>query len=412
MRKLDAKNLLEKYHSGECTIEEKLLVESYFVSEKFDVPALSKEEIEEDERSIREYVFARIQKPTRFLWIKPIAAAAAMITVALTIYLTDIKTPEKINENAFEQVQPGSNKAILTLASGQKINLTNAGNGNLAIQNGIQISKTAEGEIVYTVNGNGNASSPNHNTQINTLSTPRGGTFQIILPDGTKVKLNAASSLQFPTTFTGVPTRRVVLAGEAYFEVSKDKKHPFIVHALNQEIKVLGTHFNVNAYTDEKQIKTTLLEGSVSVSVASADVKKKNSGDSPSPRNNVNINYALTPTKGALRLNGERSGVILKPNEQAVSTGNQIKVGQVDAQESVSWTNGYFLFEGASMESIMKEFSRWYDIQVVFVNGYPKGQYTATLEKNISLGKALELLKMKDFDLKLQGKTLTIDSHN
>jgi len=339
------------------------------------------------------------------LTVKIALSIAAMITVVLTVYLFEFPGQKSSNQMALNQVKSGSNKAILTLANGKEINLSGTQTGIVIDANKLAYT---DGTQIQT-----GTTAQNYN-RLQKLITPKGGQYQVILPDGSKVWLNSASTLSFPQQFTASRNRKVLLAGEAYFEIAKDKNHPFIVESGNQEIQVLGTHFNVNAYADEKNIKTTLLEGSVKVSMLSNAAIERDSGASPTnpnpPRDNVNprLNYPLTPQPGVLPSTGERQGVILKPSEQATFINNNFTVAKIDPIQAIAWKNGYFQFKAASMQTIMREFARWYDIQVVFVDGYPKGQYTATLERNIPLGKALEILNLNDYDLKLQGQILTI----
>lgn len=180
----------------------------------------------------------------------------------------------------------------------------------------------------------------NNNSQNSTLSssgilkasTPRGGTYQIVLSDGTKVWLNASSELKFPASFNQTKQRSVELSGEAYFEVAKNKMKPFMVRSNGQEIEVLGTHFNVNSYLDEKVTKTTLLEGAIKLS----QLKR----DNP-------------------------ASYVLRPGQQAVA-GNTVVIRNVDAMDVIDWKNGMFIFNKESLESIMRKLSRWYDVDVVF----------------------------------------------
>ncbi|HEY9195949.1 MAG TPA: FecR domain-containing protein, partial [Mucilaginibacter sp.] len=226
-------------------------------------------------------------------------------------------------------IAPGSNKAILTLANGKKISLTDARKGQIINQQGILISKTASGQLVYTIvdDGKTGANSPAE-MQYNTMETPRGGQFQLLLPDGTRVWLNAASSLKYPVNFTASSERKVELSGEAYFEVTHNKERPFRVVTSRQVVEVLGTHFNVNAYADEPNTKTTLLEGAVKVT-------------------------------------GGANTALLKPGQEANLTDN-FKVADVDTDEAIAWKNGYFRFDDERLETIMRKISRWYNVDVVY----------------------------------------------
>ncbi|TKC07155.1 FecR family protein [Pedobacter frigoris] len=226
-----------------------------------------------------------------------------------------------------EDIAPGGNKATLTLADGKVITLNEAADGELVNESGIVIRKTGNGQVVYEVTGNnGSQKRPVYNT----ISTPKGGTYQIVLPDGTRVWLNAASTLKFPSTFANLMNRKVELSGEAYFEAAKDKDHPFIVKSHDQEVKVLGTHFNISSYTDETQTKTTLLEGKIEV---------------------------VSGGKTAL----------LKPGQQStVQATRAINLANADVEAEMAWKNGLFIFDDEPLESIMRKISRWYDVEVVY----------------------------------------------
>ncbi len=209
-----------------------------------------------------------------YWWRRPAAAAAVIIILGLSVYFfinnskqQEKPIVEKIPQQQNNDLSPGGNKAVLTLADGSTIILDSAANGLLTHQGNIKIQKLDNGLLAYAINGK--LITENDQAFYNTISTPRGGQYQITLSDGTKVWLNAASSIRFPVVFTG-NERRVEITGEAYFEVAKNAAKPFKVNAANSEIEVLGTHFNVNSYEDEAAIRTTLLEGSVKVSVPSS----------------------------------------------------------------------------------------------------------------------------------------------
>jgi len=268
------------------------------------------------------------------------AAAAILIVAATTIYLynTGILIGKKERPYASD-VLPGSNKAVLVLADGRKISLTDVNNGNVAKEAGISISKTTDGQLVYTVSDAAlDKNTENLDNAFNTIETPKGGMWQVKLPDGSSVWLNAASSLTYPLTFSKNQKRIVELKGEAYFEVAKDKLHPFVVKTPRQEIEVLGTHFNINSYADEAVVKTTLLEGSVKVNSYQAD----------------------------------RATEILKPGEQSILTTKGFDIKQVDADEVIDWKNGYFMFNNEKQESIMRKITRWYNVQVEYADASAK----------------------------------------
>ncbi|WP_442588807.1 FecR family protein [Pedobacter sp. AW31-3R] len=330
--------------------------------------------------------------PVRKLWYRMAAAAVVLVAFSTALYVYTSNNPEPASIRFAQQdLAPGSNKATLTLADGRKINLNAAGNGELAKQSGISITKTKTGELLYTVTAP--AGPKNTDTTVpeyNTITTPRGGEYRVNLPDGTSVWLNAASSLKFPVQFMK-NERRVSLNGEAYFEVAKAVKQqvvhgrlqevrtPFIVKTDRQEVQVLGTHFNVNAYANETTFKTTLLEGLVNVSLPGTlqDVQPK--------------------------------AYYLQPGQQAILKGNIIKVTTADTEEAMAWKNGIFLFNGQDLEGIMKQVERWYDVEVVFENNTLKRQtFTGTLSRFKNISQLLEVLETTgSVHFEMEGRRIT-----
>jgi ferric-dicitrate binding protein FerR (iron transport regulator) len=316
-------------------------------------------------------------------------AAAVFIIIAGAIAVFTIgkkETPETVQAVPVKtDVQPGSNKAILTLANGQRIMLDSAVNGMLVQQGSAQVMKDGEG-LKYEVRGQ-----KSEEIAYNMLSTPKGGQYRLMLPDGSKVWLNAASSIRYPATFTG-NERSVDITGEAYFEVTKasssssgggGKKIPFIVNILQSvggaregRVEVLGTHFDINAYSDEEKIKTTLLEGKVKVTVP--DIK---------------------------------SETVLMPGEQSVispSTGGS-REEAVDTEEAVAWTNDMFIFRDQDLESIMRQISRWYDVQVTYDKNVKNEKIVATISRNVPLSKVLHLLELTGtVHFKMNGKKIVV----
>lgn len=253
-----------------------------------------------------------------------------------------------------KDVAPGGNKAVLTLADGTEISLDSAGNGLLAQQGHTRVIKSGNGQLQY------DAPAAAGQTVYNKISTPRGGQFQITLPDGSRVWLNASSSLRYPAAFSG-ENRTVELLGEAYFEVAKDARKPFQVRVGEMEVKVLGTHFNIMAYEDEEAVKTTLLEGAVEVK-KSGSVKK------------------LRPGQGASL--HRRSGVLeLLP--------------EVNTEEAVAWKNGYIQFEGADIRSAMRQIARWYDVEVIYKGNVP-AHFRGIVPRNVPVSQVLKMLELTD----------------
>ena len=299
------------------------------------------------------------------LWVRRVMTAAAV--VFLLVGLTRLwraYRPIQADTAPVVVVAPGGNKAVLTLAGGQKIILDSAAAGVLAEQGNTHVQKLGDGKLAYKVGDEGGVRGGNvANTGkagsavtalYNTLTTPRGGQYQLILPDGTKVWLNAASSLTYPTAFTG-NSRTVEMTGEAYFEVVHDRKRPFMVRVGGQTIEDIGTRFNVNAYTDEPAQVTTLLEGAVKV-----------------------------------------GGHLLRPGEKATVTGataagaGEIQVTRGDPNQAVAWKNGLFDFTDAGLQTVMRQLSRWYNVDVTYEGHIPPRQFTGMIGRSLTLDQVLK----------------------
>lgn len=303
-------------------------------------------------------------------------AAAAVILLSLFTALVFHFNGALFNSSADfvkQDVAPGGNKAVLILADGRSINLSDAANGHLAEQAGISITKAADGKLVYTAK----AQDENQMVSYNTIATPVGGQYQVNLPDGTKVWLNAASSLKFPSSFTQLKAREVQLSGEAYFEVAHDQEKPFMVKTNRQEVLVLGTHFNINSYADEPVTKTTLLQGAVLARMANF---KGNDDD-----------Y-----------------VLLKPGQQAVLD-QRFKVKSVDVEEVTAWKDGNFLFNDTDLRDIMKQLSRWYNVRVDY-NEIPQNRiFTGFISRGVNLSQVLQMLEVTGkIQFKIENKTIKI----
>ncbi|NSL87265.1 FecR family protein [Chitinophaga sp. Mgbs1] len=261
-------------------------------------------------------------------------------------------------------VAPGSNRATLTLADGSQIPLDDAIPDTLARQGNTHIIKTRQGSLVYKAGGTAAA------VAWNTLTTPRGGQYQLTLPDGSVAWLNAASSLRFPAVFTG--NRRVVeLSGEGYFEIAPHPQQPFFVKVNQTEIAVLGTQFNVMAYTNEPAMAVTLLEGAVNVS-HHGTVKK------------------------------------LLPGQQAAISQDQISVAAADAAGAVAWKNGYFIFEQADVVTVMRQLERWYDIEVVYEGKPSAMRFGGGMQRNLPLSAVLKILEKNQLQFTIEGRRITV----
>jgi len=306
-------------------------------------------------------------KPTKTNWsFKYFAAAAVLLLVfgaglfflAPNLKRSDLNSAPLVKNSP---VLPGKNKATLTLADGKVINLSGAKTGLI-----IDASKWSysDGSKVGELSAAGGK-------QI-IVTTPRGGNYQVNIPDGTKVWLNAASSISFPATFSGAE-RSVKLVGEAYFEVAKMNK-PFIVTTATQQVKVLGTHFNINSYTDEASTKTTLLEGSVKVSSLSSKEFR-----------------------------------LLSPGQQSTVSGSGFKVQEVNTESAVAWKDNKFMFDGNHIEGIMRQISRWYDVDVVFKGNISKETFAGKISKFEQLSQVLDLIELTGLvHFKVEGRRITV----
>jgi len=347
--------------------------------------------------AIREAGWAKIhrslvrEKPSTLFFLArkyQVAAVLLLLFSAGLIYRHFKQDPKPLSKTEMakqhsQDLPPGANKATLTLSNGSQIILDSQQNGLLAEQGNTKISKQ-NGQLLYASTTHEKSSIPLYNT----LATPRAGQFQITLPDGTKVWLNNASSLKYPTSFTG-SERSVEVTGEAYFEVAKlfmpskngeaRKKMPFIVHIINpagskppSRVEVLGTHFNVMAYADEDATKTTLLEGSVRV-----------------------INLA--------------GQVVIKPGEQAVQKqeGLQI-VNDINVEQVVAWKDGFFNFDGAGIKEVMNQIARWYDVEVSYQGKMTTHHFDGRLQRNLPLGNLLETLEATGAHFRVEGRKIVV----
>lgn len=306
-----------------------------------------------------------------FNWKNWVAAASLLIAVGVgATYVVNRELPTEPQTvtvvSQIKEISPAVSRAILTLSDGSEIVLDSLGNTQIAQQSNTTISNQS-GQLVYKSN-------KGSSTVYNTLSTPKAQKYSLQLADGTKVWLNASSSIKFPTAFSG-STRQVSITGEAYFEVSPDKRRPFTVDVKGMQIEVLGTHFNVNSYSDEEVIRTTLLEGSVVI-------------------------------------NQNRKSKKLYPGQQATvnSIGDINLVKNVNLTQVMSWKNGLFYFENSSLQEVMRELSRWYDVEVVYVNGIPDRNFEGEIQRNLKLSEVLRILELNKVKFKVEGRTVLISN--
>ena len=317
------------------------------------------------------------ESPSRFWGVRYSMVATITVLIAVGLFAwfqyrtAGTRTEKRIVQvKEFEKndVLPGGDKAVLTLDDGSQVVLDNSKNGTLSEEGDTKVVKPENGQLVYEA-----AKVAVAKPMYNTLSTPKGGQYQLTLSDGTKVWLNAASSLRFPLVFAG-NERKVEMTGEIYFEVAKNAKKPFKVVSNGQEVEVLGTHFNVMAYPNEKAIKTTLVEGSVKVSKDSRST-------------------------------------ILQPGQQAkVGFNNGIfrTINDVSLEEELAWKDGSFQFNNASLDVIMRQIERWYDVDIEYVGKVPDEHFTGKLPRNTNLSNVLKILSMSEIQFKIEGKKIII----
>lgn len=321
--------------------------------------------------SITIHFTSEIKETEKFV-AKEIINKPLVQTPKKDIPVTSIEKSELLTEN---DIEPGDDKAILTLGDGTKIILDDAQNGVLANQGGNSILKAAEGELIYSFSVESNLQLPEDNSDniiFNTIETPKGGKFQVRLPDGSKVWLNAASSLRFPTKFAG-SKRQVELHGEAYFEVAHDESKIFEVNTRNQMVQVFGTHFNINAYEDEPSVNTTLLEGSVRIS----DIR-------------TNISQ------------------MLRPGEQSKLTERIEVINVKNTAEAVAWKEGYFQFHEADIKTVMRQIERWYDVSIIYEGDMPNYRFGGEIERSLSLIQVLKVLEKTKVHFRLEGREVIV----
>lgn len=278
------------------------------------------------------------------------------------------KTIHYNNDSILNEVRPGGNIAVLTLSDGSTMVLDSADTGFVAQQGNAKIIKSANGELTYTVSGE-----PNSTSLFNTITTPHGGQYQVVLSDGSRVKLNSFSSITYPTTFVG-KERRVTITGEAYFEIAKNVKMPFRVKAYDMEVEVMSTEFNINAYTEEPAIKTTLMKGILK----------------------------LTNNEMMLMLHASQQGQFDKEGKFSVGK-------NIDTNEVIAWKNGYFQFNNTDVKTVMRQIGRWYNVDIVYEKGTHADQEVfGEIRRNVNLSEIIKMLKKNSINCRLDGRSLIV----
>lgn len=372
--------IAHRLKEGTASSQEQDYFDRWYLSLKDDQLELSEDDTDQV-TSIRDRMHTKIlneiEQPQKNKAFKIslrtiIGIAASLVLVGFALfYMMDgfifSKDSTPVNTNAVSDIKPGLQTATLTLADGRQIDLSEVEEGQLTAENGVIISKSVHGELIYQ------RSSDGHTNKMNMISTAYGQTYRVKLADGTSVWLNAGSSLKFPLVF-GKDERKVYLEGEGYFEVAKNDKAPFKVVSGRQTVEVLGTHFNISAYSNEEQFKTTLLEGKVKVSEAE--------------------NSAILVVGQQARVNKNKAGVT---------------ISEVDLDEVIAWKDGYFRFREEEIGSIMLKLSRWYDVNVSFAGRVSTEKFTGTISRSKNIHQVLELLEAtKVVHFKIEGRRIFV----
>lgn len=368
----EIEELAYKQQTGNITLSEKLLLDKWYADHD-DSLFYHNGEPEKVRHRIWVNIHNTIIKKESFrLWPKMVAAACITLVAGLILYfsLANTSQSEIVFEAGSQDINPASAKAVLILSDGKKIDLSLSGSGNIANQSGTVIRKIKGGILEYQQN---TAVQKNPANSFNSIETPSGGEFQLILPDGSRVWLNAKSKLRYPSSFSGAEKRLVELSGEAYFEVKKDISHPFMVVSRGQKITVLGTHFNVNSYPEEPGITTALLEGSILLSNGSASKK-------------------------------------LLPGDRSMNDGKNIQISKGDLSQDIAWKNGYFEFSDTDLKTVMKQISRWYGLSVSYAGKMPTKRFTGKIHRNLKLSSALKILSYFEVKFTVSDKDIHIEN--
>lgn len=363
MNKQQAKSLIDKYNSGNCTEAEKALIENWYVQLPYLVETPSPMQITTARDKVWGELINKRQRKMR-LYNKIIKTAAAVLLIGIGIWFFGKSRNPESDISYTHDIIPGTNKATLTLANGRVLKLSGH-------KSGVKIEGT---KLIYDDDTQIEDNNIN-SIEIQRLiaATPKGGTYRLLLPDGTAVWLNAATVLKFPSSFHGLKNRTVELSGEAYFEVTPNKLRPFIVKTKLQKVKVLGTHFNISGYPDDAEVTTTLLEGA------------------------VNVVYS----------NGEK---ILKPSQESLVTSNTISVKTTDPLVSTSWKNGEFSFAIEPLGSIMKKIARWYNVDIIYNDvSLAKKLFSGTISRYENISQVLRLLEVTgEVKFTIDGKKVNV----
>lgn len=380
------KEILNRYLQGNCSEDEQQIVEAWY-RDQVNQSAWDLSDGEDAETGDRILAELRrrlqltgetsvVRMRTRRNWARYAAACILFIAIGTGVWWIHRQRPGAVPARLTAvlppgDIGPGGNKAILTLANGRKIALDSGAGGLIAQQGLSSIVQRTNGRLEYQSSSR-TLTGVSSEVVCNSLSTPAGGQYQLVLPDGSKVWLNALSTIRFPSSFTG-SDRVVRLDGEAYFEVAKDESRPFRVTARDLNVEVLGTAFNVNSYGDEPSIRTSLIQGSV-------------------------------------RLVRGNSRLVLKDGEQA-ETANHTGIAIVpgaDVQKAIAWKNGSFSFENDNIQTVMRQLAKWYDVEIQYQGEPTHTLFGGTMRRTLSLQQVLSALSRYDVRWQLKGRTLVI----
>ena len=369
-----AKLLITRYLEGKATEEEKMLVERFYL-EQFKKQSLPEDFADTSDikleiwKAVEEQMQSRPAKPVIRLWPRTAAAASILLCLAAGLYFYGRKTAN--TQLAKNDIAPGSNKAVL-IAHGKKYVLDSTRSGVITQQGNVFINKKADGRLVYQESPS-EIQHATFETHYDTLTVPRGGQHQLVLADGSKVWLNAATSIRYPENFSGKERKIELIYGEAYIEAVHNAKMPFRVAVGNQVIEDIGTQFNINAYPDESFTRTTLIEGSILVS-------------SGNTRN------------------------VIKPGQQAIAGRDELRIADADTEATIAWKNGDFIFKNEDFKTVMRKIARWYDVEVLYDNSAPVSHIPGGMvsrSKNISaVLKIMESTGKVHF--KVEGRRITV----
>jgi transmembrane sensor len=372
-------NLAIKCHDGSATPAEQAAFDLAYITlsgrhTEWDNALMGEEETVRSAIYLSLIEKQRELKKSRIVYrIYRYAAAAsilAILSLGIHIYFRQPLTVQQTVQNKTNDLKPGENRATLTLANGQQIVLTKSLIGQLGQQGGMKIQMTAGGKVMYT---RSKTNDSNKEQLYNTLTTKKGEQFPLVLADGTQVTLDAASSITYPVSFTG-KDRKVSITGQAYFQVVHNAHQPFIVSVKGQNIVDIGTEFNINAYDDEGPITTTLVSGSVKVSK-------------------------------------ENESVLLKPGQQSwvPDNGNQITViKNADIATAIAWKIGLFQFNKASIQAVMRQFARWYDVDIQYKGTLPQREFSGKMQRNLNASQVLDLLAFTKIHFIIEGKKIIV----